>query len=217
MIDENISPESLKRYSMQELELLAENIRKRIIDTLSKTGGHLSSNLGVVELTLAMHYSFNSPIDKFIFDVSHQMYPHKLLTGRDKLFDSLRQFNGLCGFSHPDESEHDHFYSGHAGTALPLALGVANQRDINNENYHVVPIIGDATLTCGLTLEALNNIDENLKNFVVILNDNKMSISKNVGNIKTILSRLINSPISNKLYLDIQNFLSKIPTYGTLL
>ena len=121
MIDENISPESLKRYSIQELELLAENIRKRIIDTLSKTGGHLSSNLGVVELTLAMHYSFNSPIDKFIFDVSHQMYPHKLLTGRDKLFDSLRQFNGLCGFSHPDESEHDHFYSGHAGTALPLS------------------------------------------------------------------------------------------------
>ena len=217
MIDENISPESLKRYSIQELELLAENIRKRIVDTLSKTGGHLSSNLGVVELTLAMHYSFNSPIDKFIFDVSHQMYPHKLLTGRDKLFDSLRQFNGLCGFSHPDESEHDHFYSGHAGTALPLALGVANQRDINNENYHVVPIIGDATLTCGLTLEALNNIDENLKNFVVILNDNKMSISKNVGNIKTILSRLINSPTSNKLYLDIQNLLAKIPTYGNLL
>ena len=125
---------------------------------MSINGGHLASNLGVVELTLALHHVFNSPEDKFIWDVSHQTYAHKLLTGRNNRFNQIRQFKGLCGFSHPKESKHDHFHAGHAGTALSLALGVAKNRDLTKRQEYIIPIIGDATLTCGLALEALNNV-----------------------------------------------------------
>lgn len=210
-------PSDLKKLSLGELNILAEEIREKIIDTLATTGGHLSSNLGIVELTIAMHYVFSAPCDKFIFDVSHQTYPHKLLTGRQDRFNKIRQFKGLCGFSNPKESPYDHFYAGHAGTALSLALGVAKNRDLRNAEEFVLPIIGDASLTCGLTLEALNNIPENLKNFIVILNDNNMSISKNVGAITNILSRFINNPTSNKIYSEVENILSKIPNVGSFL
>ncbi len=157
---------------------------------MSVNGGHLSSNLGIVELTIALHRAFKSPQDKFIFDVSHQSYPHKLLTGRNEKFDQIRKYKGLCGFTHPKESEHDHFFAGHAGTALSLALGVAKGRDLCGGKEHILPILGDASLTCGLTLEALNNIPKKMPRFLAILNDNAMSISKNVGNIKDILERL---------------------------
>lgn len=210
-------PEDLKKLQPEDLSLLSEEIREKIIDTLAITGGHLSSNLGVVELTVALHRVFNSPSDRFIFDVSHQTYPHKLLTGRQEKFSQVRQFKGLCGFSNPKESIHDHFFAGHAGTALSLALGVAKNRDLSGGKQYILPIIGDASLTCGLTLEALNNIPKDLKNFIVILNDNNMSISKNVGAITNILSRFINNPTSNKIYGEIVNLLSKIPNVGSFL
>ncbi|NGX62750.1 MAG: 1-deoxy-D-xylulose-5-phosphate synthase [Candidatus Anoxychlamydiales bacterium] len=217
MLNEITNPKDIKKLSIEELDILADEIRNRIIEVLSKNGGHLASNLGIVELTLALHFVFNSPYDKFIFDVSHQCYTHKLLTGRNKYFDTIRQFKGLCGFSNAKESIHDHFQLGHAGSALSLALGLSKNRDLLNRDEYVIPIIGDATLTNGLALEALNNIDETTKKFIVILNDNKMSISKNVGNIKNILSRFLSNPISNKMYSDIQNALEKIPNVGKFL
>ncbi len=181
------SPKDLQSLSIDELKSLAQEIRHNIIDVMAVNGGHLGSNMGIVELTLALHQTYNSPSDKFIFDVSHQVYVHKMLTGRLAQFPTIRQHKGLSGFSHPEESEHDHFFAGHAGTALSLALGVAKSRDLNSETFHVLPIIGDATFTCGLALEALNNIPQDLKRFTIILNDNTMSISDNVGAITHIL------------------------------
>ncbi len=213
----NGQKQNLSELTLAELEALAEELRKRIIEVLSINGGHLSSNLGIVELTIALHRVFNSPIDKFIFDVSHQSYPHKLLTGRNEKFDSIRKYKGLCGFCHPKESEHDHFFAGHAGTALSLALGMAKTRDLESEDHYVLPILGDASLTCGLTLEAMNNVPKNLKRFIAILNDNAMSISQNVGNIKNVLSRFLSNPLSNKIYQEIQSLLSKVPIYGSRL
>lgn len=211
------SPSDLRSLTPEQRKELAQEIRQVIIDILSENGGHLASNLGIVELTIALHTVFDSPTDKLIFDVSHQTYPHKLLTGRLDRFSLLRQFKGLCGFAHPKESPHDHFFAGHAGTALSLALGVAADRDLQNRSDYVIPITGDASFTCGLTLEALNNIPRNLKRFILILNDNKMSISSNVGAISHILSRLISSPKANKLYSDIEALLTKIPNYGSTL
>lgn len=211
------SPKDIKHLSFQELQQLIAEIRHRIIEVLSINGGHLASNLGAVELTLALHRVFNSPEDKFIWDVSHQTYTHKILTGRNDRFPSIRQFKGLCGFSHPKESPHDHFHAGHAGTALSLALGVAKNRDLTKRQEYVIPIIGDATLTCGTALEALNNMSRELKRFIVILNDNAMSISKNVGAITKILSRLLSNPTTNKLHQELDTIVSKIPSYGPLL
>ncbi|HSX12560.1 MAG TPA: 1-deoxy-D-xylulose-5-phosphate synthase [Rhabdochlamydiaceae bacterium] len=213
-LDKIESPEDLKRLSLAELEQLAEEIRQKIIDVLAINGGHLGSNLGIVELTIALHKVFHSPDDKFIFDVSHQTYPHKLLTGRLDRFSKIRQYKGLCGFAAPKESPHDHFYAGHAGTALSLGLGVAKNRDLSGRGEYILPVIGDASLTCGLTLEAMNNIPRDLKRFILVLNDNNMSISKNVGAITHILNQLLNSPTSNKIYSGIEKFLSSIPGFG---
>lgn len=207
----------LSDLSLSELEELAASIRRRIIEVLSKNGGHLSSNLGVVELTIALHRVFQSPKDRFIFDVSHQTYPHKILTDRDVSFDRIRQYKGLCGFAHPKESLHDHFFAGHAGTALSLALGMAKEKELQEGDEHILAILGDASLTCGLTLEALNNVPKTMNNFIAVLNDNAMSISENVGNIKHVLSRLLSNPTSNKLYAEIRSLLRKIPGCGPLL
>ena len=155
--------------------------------------------------------------DKFIFDVSHQTYTHKLLTGRQSKFPQIRKYKGLCGFSHPYESPHDHFFAGHAGTALSLALGACKARDLTASQEHVIPILGDASLTCGLTLEALNNIPRDLQKMIVILNDNKMSISQNVGAITHILSRFLSNPTSTKLLHEMESFLEKIPNLGGFL
>lgn len=211
------SPDGVKTLSLPALTQLAAEIRSKIIEVLSVNGGHLGSNLGVVELTLALHHVFNSPEDKLIWDVSHQTYVHKLLTGRYDRFHTIRQFKGLCGFSHPKESSHDHFHAGHAGTALSLALGVAKNRELNKRQEYVIPIIGDATLTCGVSLEALNNIPEDLKRFIVILNDNAMSISENVGAITNILSRILSNPLTNKLHQELDSIVNKIPNYGSTL
>lgn len=208
------SPEDLKSLTLLELIDLAQEIRQRIIDVLAINGGHLASNLGSVELTLALHTVFSSPLDRLIFDVSHQTYTHKIITGRNIFFDKIRKYKGLSGFCHPKESPHDHFHAGHAGTALSLALGMAKSRDILEESFHVIPIIGDATLTCGLSLEALNNISRKLKRFIIVLNDNEMSISHNVGGITNILSRVLNNPTTSKWAHEFEEMISKIPHYG---
>lgn len=217
ILEKLTSLKDLKALSIDELNELANEIRERIIQVMSVNGGHLGSNLGAIELTIALHKVFDSPTDKFIWDVSHQTYTHKILTGRNKDFDKIRQYKGLCGFSNPKESPHDHFYAGHAGTAMSLALGVAKNRDLTRRKETIIPIIGDATLTCGMSLEAMNNISKSLKNFIVILNDNNMSISQNVGAITHILSRFLSNPTSNKLYHELENIVSKIPSVGPAL
>ena len=186
-LNEIQSPKDLKALSIDELKNLSVLIKERIIDVMSKNGGHLASNLGSLELSIALHVVFDSPFDKLLFDTSHQAYTHKILTGRNARFETIRKYQGLSGFTSPDESPHDHFFAGHAGTALSLALGVAKARDLSCENFHVLPVIGDAAFTCGLTLEALNNIPKDLSRFLIILNDNGMSISQNVGAITDIL------------------------------
>ncbi|MEX2305181.1 MAG: 1-deoxy-D-xylulose-5-phosphate synthase [Waddliaceae bacterium] len=217
LLSEIHTPEQIKNFSIEELKALAKEIHERIVEVMSKNGGHLASNLGSIELTIALHKVFNSPIDKFIWDVSHQTYTHKLLTGRDDAFDKVRQSGGSCGFSHPKESAHDHFHAGHAGTALSLALGKAAARDLDQREEYIVPVIGDATLTCGMAYEALNNISRDLKKFIVVLNDNRMSISKNVGAITHILSRWLSNPTTHRLHQEVDAIVSKIPTLGSLL
>jgi 1-deoxy-D-xylulose-5-phosphate synthase len=188
------SPADVKRLSMVELERLAEEIRERLIVGVSKTGGHIGPNLGVVELTLAMHYVFDTPTDSFVFDVSHQAYVHKLLTGREKLFHTIRQPNGLNGFMLRTESEHDSYGAGHAGTALSAALGMAVARDMSGGNEHIVALAGDAAFTNGISYEALNNIAAQTKRLIVVLNDNAWSIDKNVGAIAEYFHKIVMNP-----------------------
>lgn len=210
-------PEALKELTLPELKQLAQEIRQRIIEVMSTNGGHLASSLGAVEFTLALHRQFSSPKDKFIWDVGHQTYPHKILTGRNASFHTVRQTHGLCGFTHPGESPYDHFHAGHAGTALSLALGLAQSRDLHGGDEYVIPIIGDATLTCGMSLEALNNISRSTKRFILVLNDNEMSISKNVGQITRILSRMLSNPTTHRLHQELNHLIEKIPGAGNFL
>src|SRR5580698_7093059 len=188
------SPADVKRLAMVELEQLAEEIRERLIIGVSKTGGHIGPNLGVVELTLAMHYVFDTPTDSFVFDVSHQAYVHKLLTGREKLFHTIRQPHGLNGFMLRTESEHDSYGAGHAGTALSAALGMAVARDMSGGKEHVVALAGDAAFTNGISYEALNNIAAQTKRLIVVLNDNAWSIDKNVGAIAEYFHKIVMNP-----------------------
>lgn len=206
LLDSISSPTDLKPLSTQQLTELAEEIRQKLISSLAQTGGHLGPNLGVVELTLALHKTFESPQDKFIFDVSHQGYIHKLLTGRNHNFDTIRTFEGLNGFLLRTESEHDAYGAGHAGTALSVALGMAVARDKKGSDEHVIAITGDATYTCGPTLEALNNIADSTKKLIVILNDNKWSIDQNVG----ALSRYFHYLRINRFYTFSRRKASKI-------
>jgi 1-deoxy-D-xylulose-5-phosphate synthase len=207
-------PDDVKKLSLTQLKFLAEEIRNTIIKTVACNSGHLASNLGIVELSIALHYVFHSPHDKIIFDTSHQTYAHKILTGRYDNFASLRKKGGISGFAHHLESPHDHFSIGHAGTAISSALGLCEQRNILHDNEHVIAVIGDGSLTCGLTLEAINNIPSSLSKLIIILNDNKMAISPSVGNIKNILSHILNSPTSNKMYESIKRMILKIPACG---
>jgi 1-deoxy-D-xylulose-5-phosphate synthase len=203
LLNSALEPGILKDFTPKQLKELVGEIRARIVNVMAVNGGHLASNLGNVELSVALHHIFSSPKDRFIFDVSHQTYTHKLLTGRNtSAFDNIRKNRGLSGFAHPEESPHDHFYAGHAGTALSLALGLAHARDLAKSDEHVIPIIGDATLTCGLTFEALNNLPKELKRFIVILNDNAMSISENVGGVTHITEELANKPLVETLQVE---------------
>ncbi|GFN30553.1 1-deoxy-D-xylulose-5-phosphate synthase [Paenibacillus xylaniclasticus] len=212
---ENINgPEDLKRLSITELEALAGEIRQFLIEKLSSTGGHLAPNLGVVELTLVLHYLFDSPKDKFIFDVGHQSYVHKILTGRRDRFDTLRKYKGLCGFIKRAESEHDVWEAGHSSTSLSAAMGMALARDLKGEDNKVIAIIGDGALTGGMALEALNHIGHEKKNLMVILNDNEMSIAPNVGALHHYLGKIRTDRHYQKAKDEVQNFLNKIPAIG---
>jgi 1-deoxy-D-xylulose-5-phosphate synthase len=200
LLDSIHSPADIKKFSMAELESLAQEIRERLILTLSKTGGHLGPNLGVVELTLAMHYVFDTPTDKFVFDVSHQAYIHKLLTGRSSRFDTMRQPGGLNGFMMRAESEHDCYGAGHAGTALSAALGMAVARDLAGTREHVVALAGDAAFTNGITFEALNNITDHTRRLIVVLNDNEWSIDRNVGAVARYLHKIVTNEHVSQLH-----------------
>src|SRR6202142_4206987 len=204
-------PEHVKKLTVPQLQELATDVRNELIEGLAKGGGHLGPNLGVVELTIALHKVFTTPKDKFVWDVSHQVYVHKILTGRKDRFRTIRQTDGLNGFALRTESEHDCFGAGHAGTALSAALGMAAARDKKGTDENIVCIFGDAALTNGISFEALNNIGHTTKRFIGILNDNEWSIAKNVGAISTYLNRLITNPRYNKLATDFQNFLRRLP------
>lgn len=207
-------PAQLKMLSIEELAVLAEEIRHFLIEKLSVTGGHLAPNLGVVELTLALHYCYDSPSDKLIFDVGHQSYVHKILTGRQDRFDSLRKHEGLCGFVKRSESEHDVWEAGHSSTSLSAAMGMAMARDFRGEDNKVIAVIGDGALTGGMAFEALNHIGHEKRKLMVILNDNEMSIAPNVGAMHNYLSKIR----SDRHYLrakdEVEGLLKKIPAIG---
>ncbi|MEO0795755.1 MAG: 1-deoxy-D-xylulose-5-phosphate synthase [Verrucomicrobiota bacterium] len=210
-------PEDVKALSPDQLPQLAEEIRQEVIQVTSDNGGHIGPNLGVVELTIALHRKFSTPKDRFVFDVAHQGYVHKLLTGRfGEKFRKIRSSGGLSGFLTREESEHDCYGAGHAGTALSAALGMATARDLNGSDEHVVAVIGDAALTCGITMEALNNIRQSTKRLIVILNDNKWSIAPNVGAIPNYLNELITNPVYNRLHNDLEGFLESVPGGNTI-
>lgn len=207
-------PSFLKNYTNEELTALADDIRSFLIEKLSITGGHLGPNLGVIELTLALHKMFDSPKDKFIWDVGHQSYVHKILTGRADKFETLRQYKGLSGFPKRSESVHDIWETGHSSTSLSAAMGMAVARDLRGTDEHIVPIIGDGALTGGMALEALNNIGDEKKDIIVILNDNEMSIAPNVGALHNALSRMRTAGKYNKAKDDIEFLMKKIPAFG---
>ncbi|MBE0449590.1 MAG: 1-deoxy-D-xylulose-5-phosphate synthase [Clostridia bacterium] len=207
-------PEDLKKLTVEELKVLAYEVRLFLIDTVSKTGGHLASNLGVVELTIALHYVFDSPVDHIIWDVSHQAYVHKILTGRQAGFETLRQLGGMSGFVKRAESEHDKFDTGHSSTSISAGVGVSIARDLKGENFDVVAVIGDGAMTGGMAFEAMNHLGHSNTNMKIILNDNEMSISKNVGG----LSRALNKLRTTQGYYSIKGKtkvkLSKFPSVG---
>lgn len=207
-------PEDLKKLSFDELDGLAKEIRNLLINTIAKQGGHLAPNLGVVELSLALHKVFNSPYDKIIWDVGHQSYVHKIVTGRWNNFHTLRKHGGLSGFPKPEESPHDIFATGHSSTSISVGLGLAKARDLLGEHYQVISVIGDGSLTGGLAFEALNNAGHLKTNLIVVLNDNEMSIAPNVGALSTYLSQARINPTLYKLRADVEQFIQKIPKVG---
>ena len=203
------SPEDLKKLPVDELPKLAQEIREKIIAVVSKLGGHLASNLGAVELTLALHYVFDSPDDKIVWDVGHQSYTHKLITGRKEGFKTLRQHKGISGFPRRSESKHDHLIVGHASTSISSALGLACARDQKGQNFNVIAVVGDGALTGGLAFEGLNNAGAQKRNLLVILNDNRMSISKNVGGMSRYLTDLLTDEKYNKLKAEVWELVGK--------
>jgi 1-deoxy-D-xylulose-5-phosphate synthase len=213
-LEEIQDPQFLKTYETEQLNQLAAEIRSFLIEKLSVRGGHLGPNLGVVELTLAMHKVFDSPKDKFIWDVGHQAYVHKILTGRASQFDTLRQYKGLCGFPKRIESEHDVWETGHSSTSLSAAMGMAIARDLKKTDDKVVAVIGDGALTGGMALEALNHIGHEKKDLIVVLNDNEMSIAPNVGALHNVLGRMRTARKYNKAKDELESLIRKIPAFG---
>ena len=208
------SPADLKKLNINELEILASEIRRFMIDTVSQNGGHLSSNLGAVELSIAMHKMFNSPEDKIVWDVGHQIYTHKILTGRINEFNTLRTENGISGFCAPNESEHDIFYSGHSSTSISAALGIADANKKLGKKDYTIAVIGDGALTGGMAYEALNNAGRSGTRLIVILNDNEMSISENVGSMARYLAVIRSKPEYFKLKAKTEKTLNHIPLIG---
>jgi len=214
ILDQINGPDDIKKLDEKELEELAEEIRSFLIEKISRTGGHLASNLGVVELTIAMYRAFNLPADKVIWDVGHQSYVHKILSGRRDYFDGLRQFGGLSGFPKRKESPFDAFDTGHSSTSISAGLGMAQGRDLLGENYSIISVIGDGALTGGMAYEALNNAGRLKKNFIIVLNDNNMSISENVGGMSKYLSNLRAAEGYNQLKQNVVGTLSRVPKIG---
>ena len=215
MVLEKIQKENdIKKLTHKELELLKDEIRQFLIESISVTGGHLASNLGVVELTMALHLCFDLPKDKIVWDVGHQSYTHKILTGRKDGFSSLRQYGGMSGFPKTDESDCDCFNTGHSSTSISAGLGLATARQVTGEDYHVVSVIGDGALTGGMAYEALNNASSVKGNFIIVLNDNNMSISENVGGISQYLSGFRTADAYRDFKNNVMNSLNHIPIYG---
>jgi len=208
------SPGDLKRLLRSDLHILAEEIRKTIVEVVSKNGGHLASNLGAVELAIAIHYVFNAPEDKIIWDVGHQSYAHKLITGRRKMFHTLRRHEGVSGFTRAEESPYDAFSTGHSGTSISAGLGIACAKYLKNKTSKVVAVIGDGSMTSGLAYEGLNQAGDIHKDLIVILNDNDMSISKNVGALSSFLSRTLSAKKLQSLRKDFGEFLKSLPRVG---
>jgi len=214
MLKDIKTPDDLKRLDIAALTRLSGEIRERIIETVSCTGGHLASSLGVIELTIALHYVFESPTDKIIWDVGHQSYAHKLLTGREERFSTLRQYRGISGFPKRTESPHDHFGTGHSSTSISAALGMAGARDLKGEDFSVVAVIGDGAMTAGLAFEGLNNAGHLGIPLIVVLNDNEMSISRNVGALSNYLNRILTGELYKRFKKDTKSFLEGIPKVG---
>lgn len=214
ILDKINSTQDLRTLPPEELPLLAEEIRQEIIDVVSRTGGHLASSLGVVDLTIALHYAFDTPNDRIVWDVGHQAYAHKLLTGRRAQFSTLRQHGGISGFPKRDESPCDHFDVGHASTSISAALGMIAARDMKGEDHRVIAVIGDGSISAGLAFEGMNQAGHLKKNLIVILNDNEMSISPNVGALSSYLSRLMTGNFYTKLRKETKQFLQGIPRVG---
>lgn len=213
-LDQIESPDDLRELSLRELADVAREVRERMIGVVAANGGHLASSLGAVELVIALHYVFDSPRDRIVWDVGHQAYAHKVLTGRNAAFDTLRRTGGLAGFPRRAESEYDAFGAGHASTAVSAAFGMAAARDLHGGGEKVIAVIGDGSLTGGLCYEGLNNAGIRAKNLLVILNDNAMSISRNVGAISAYLNRLMSSPIYNRVRTEMQAIVKGIPGIG---
>ncbi|MBU0686454.1 MAG: 1-deoxy-D-xylulose-5-phosphate synthase [Candidatus Margulisbacteria bacterium] len=214
IIDEIKLPQGLNYLSTEQLEQVAKEVRGVIIKATSKVGGHLSSSLGAVELSIALHSIYDSPRDKIVWDVGHQAYAHKILTGRLERFDTIRQYGGLSGFPNITESPHDHFTVGHASTSISSALGLAQARDLKGEKHAVVAVIGDASLSGGLALEAVNNLVHLKSNLIIVLNDNEMFISKGVGALSNYLTRVRTNPLYFNVKERIEKLISKIPRIG---
>ncbi|MBI5055418.1 MAG: 1-deoxy-D-xylulose-5-phosphate synthase [Nitrospirae bacterium] len=214
LIEKIKSPEDVKKLSAAELTELADELREIIIGTVATNGGHLASNLGAIDLTIALHYVFNSPSDKIIWDVGHQSYAHKLLTGRYNSFSSIRQYGGISGFPRRTESPHDAFGTGHSSTSISAALGIAVARDQKKEKFKVAAVIGDGAMTAGLAFEGLNHAGHLKKDLIVILNDNEMSISPNVGALSAYLRRIMMGDLYTKFKKETKQFLERIPTFG---
>ena len=214
VLDRIDNPKDTKRLTEKEKIQLAEEIREEMLETVSKTGGHLASNLGAVELTIALHSVFDLPEDKIVWDVGHQTYVHKILTGRREKMNTLRSLNGIAGFPKTKESVYDNFNTGHSSTSISAALGMARARDLNNKDNHVIAVIGDGALTGGMALEALDDAGSSKTRLIVILNDNEMSISKNVGGISRFLTRIRTKKFYKKSNNCIRKLLEKIPKFG---
>ena len=214
LLEQIQSPNDLKKLGIEQLPALAEEIRSFLLGTVSQTGGHLGSNLGAVELTLALHYCFTTPQDKIVWDVGHQAYTHKILTGRRDRFDTQRQYKGLSGFPKRSESEHDAFGVGHSSTSISAALGMAVSADLDRTKNHVVAVIGDGSLTGGIAFEGLNQAGHLKKNLIVVLNDNEMSISRNVGAFSAFISRKMTTRHFRELKREMQGLLTNIPAFG---
>jgi 1-deoxy-D-xylulose-5-phosphate synthase len=214
LLDHIECPFDVKKLDLEELESLCSELREEILSTVSKNGGHLASNLGVVELTVALHYVFDFPRDKVIWDVGHQSYTHKILTGRKHRFHTLRQYEGISGFPKRDESPYDTFDSGHSGTSISSALGMAEARRQKSEEGKMIALIGDGSMTAGLAFEGLNQAGHIDRDLIVILNDNEMSISPNVGALSSYLNRLMTGQFVNRFREDIKTFLETLPRIG---